>query len=822
MVAPGLQPADAGEFQLVARELGIAHPPGYPLYTLAAHAFGQVVTWEPVFGWIGALAVQTQSAEPAPAFEAIAWQPDPWPWAVNLFSAVLALATLCVVGATAGRLCGPTGNDTSVPQVSPLPPSPSLSRIGGGGASASSGRSSLWPGLLAAAVLLASPTFRAQALVANIRMPTALLAALLMYLTVRWLDREDRAEGEDRGRVDRVLVAIAFVFGLAAGHHSSLVFLGLPIAAVVLIRRPRVLRDVRTLAAMAAAFAVSLIPLLYLPIRDRAGALFAPGNLTTLDGFLNHVLALGFRGDVLYIEDVGTLVDRVAVLWNILWLQFGWLLVLVAIGTVWLARARPLATGMLVASAAITAALAITYRAPQTMEYLLPTYVALAVLAGGTGGAVVDGMRRHGWDGRPVVAFGAAVIVAIAFLSLMRQSNLHQNLDRELSSTLDCAPLNGAILASWHFYAPLLYATRHANSAGYASARPDVTVTYVHPEGAEPIGETWRRRLTEQAAADPGKHVAVTNRTREMLDADLALWPVPRTPFFASGPPDYECRPDDLVDDTMDPEEVDHFDADFGDLVRLTKVNTVHPLNGPERWDVTVAFWSAHPITETLTAVVQLVDATGTVWGQVDHAIGPARWNAGGLTDRMTLVPFQGWERGNRFDLHVGVYRNTPDGPERLKVEGEDAVVVKGINFTKAPRDSNDASIGIPFGNAMTLIDHRTRRDGNELVVDLTWRADPWASRSDYTVSVQAHGDDWTAQDDGTPALGAIPTLKWLPGMVIHDRHRIRLPADLPEDAPYRVTVGVYDAFSLEPLPVTDGELVRQGQGQAVEIDRRP
>ncbi len=99
--------------------------------------------------------------------------------------------------------------------------------------------------------------------------------------------------------------------------------------------------------------------------------------------------------------------------------------------------------------------------------------------------------------------------------------------------------------------------------------------------------------------------------------------------------------------------------------------------------------------------------------------------------------------------------------------------------------------------------------------MDLTWRADRDAATSDYTVSVQAHGDGWSAQDDGTPALGAIPTLKWLPGMVIHDRHRLQLPADLPADAPFRVTVGVYDAFSLEPLPVTDAERVRLGQGQS-------
>jgi len=30
-LAPGLLPADAGEFQIVASTLGIAHPPGYPL-----------------------------------------------------------------------------------------------------------------------------------------------------------------------------------------------------------------------------------------------------------------------------------------------------------------------------------------------------------------------------------------------------------------------------------------------------------------------------------------------------------------------------------------------------------------------------------------------------------------------------------------------------------------------------------------------------------------------------------------------------------------------------------------------------------------------
>ena len=33
-LAPTILPADSGEFQLVSYVLGIAHPPGYPLYTM--------------------------------------------------------------------------------------------------------------------------------------------------------------------------------------------------------------------------------------------------------------------------------------------------------------------------------------------------------------------------------------------------------------------------------------------------------------------------------------------------------------------------------------------------------------------------------------------------------------------------------------------------------------------------------------------------------------------------------------------------------------------------------------------------------------------
>ena len=71
---PGVLPADSGEFQRVAATAGVAHPPGYPLYTMLGSVFAHL----PV--------------GPGPA------------WRLNLFSAVTAAATVAIVFATARRL----------------------------------------------------------------------------------------------------------------------------------------------------------------------------------------------------------------------------------------------------------------------------------------------------------------------------------------------------------------------------------------------------------------------------------------------------------------------------------------------------------------------------------------------------------------------------------------------------------------------------------------------------------------------------------------------------------------------------------------------
>ena len=92
------------------------------------------------------------------------------------------------------------------------------------------------------------------------------------------------------------------------------------------------------------------------------------------------------------------------------------------------------------------------------------------------------------------------------------------------------------------------------------------------------------------------------------------------------------------------------------------------------------------------------------------------------------------------------------------------------------------------------------------------------AITQDYTVSVSLVGESgtWHAQHDGTPALGAIPTLKWIRGITVADEHSLVLPEDATGRGALWLTV--YDAFTMQPLPVLDERLARLGQGTQVDL----
>ncbi|MCA9981021.1 MAG: DUF2723 domain-containing protein, partial [Anaerolineales bacterium] len=229
-LAPALLPADNGEFQLVGATLGLAHPPGFPLYTLLAH----LSTWLPL---------------PLTAGQKI-----------NLLSAVLASLTLGLVALTTQHLTQTNNAKHSVVATS-----------------------------VAVLALATSTTFWAQAVMANIRIPTAVFATLAFYALFRF---HTATRLTDTPSADRWLALFALTMSLGLTHHLSLAFMALVMGLFILWVDPRFLLAPSRWTRPCLAALLGLLPLLYLPLADP--------TLRDPAAFLAYALGLGFQGDFFY------------------------------------------------------------------------------------------------------------------------------------------------------------------------------------------------------------------------------------------------------------------------------------------------------------------------------------------------------------------------------------------------------------------------------------------------------------------------------------------------------------------------------------------
>ena len=113
-------------------------------------------------------------------------------------------------------------------------------------------------------------------------------------------------------------------------------------------------------------------------------------------------------------------------------------------------------------------------------------------------------------------------------------------------------------------------------------------------------------------------------------------------------------------------------------------------------------------------------------------------------------------------------------------------------------RAENDASL---------RPDRLALQPGEALTVTLFWQA-LQPMDVDYTAFVHVVGPDGAvvAQADGQPLNGFMPASAWLPKQVVADKRSLRLPADAaPGD--YTIYAGLYDLATMQRLPVTrDGE----------------
>ena len=358
-LAPGVLTADNAEFQLIATNLGVAHPPGFPLYTMLAH----LTTWLP-FG-------------DSPAHR------------INLFSAITSTFTLFIVYWIVQRLT-----------------------------------KSAWGAITAVITLGTATTFWAQATTANIRSLTALFAALTIYWLIHFQEAQDKGqEAKNNQQTFLLLTTLTISFGIT--HHVSLVFMGIAFGIFVLVVDPTFIKTPRKWIRPFLLSLLSLLPLLYLPWRAAVGADRAPARLATWDGFWNHVLARGFSGDFFHFMQPIELWERLKIMSNVMTFQFSPLLLLgMVIGLLIMLRHNWKLALLCGGSFAIHAFITATYRAPQTVEYMLPAYIPAVVCLGYGVGKVASGewqMASKRWQLNTVYRLLITVFCLLLLLTERRE-----------------------------------------------------------------------------------------------------------------------------------------------------------------------------------------------------------------------------------------------------------------------------------------------------------------------------------------------------------------------------------------------------------------
>jgi len=806
-LAPGVLAADSGELQTVAAQLGVAHPPGFPLYVLLAHLFTRLPVGSPAY-------------------------------AVNLLSAVFAALTVVVVYRTGLLL---TGRQLAA--------------------------------LMGALALGTATTFWSQATTANVRSLTALFAALFIYALVSFriatsistTEREPAREpaGRSATAADRALIWAALWISLGLTHHVSLLFLGaVGLVFVVAVDRS-LLRSPRRWGRPLAAAMLGLLPWLYLPLRAGADVRGASPELATLPGFLEHVLATGFRGDLFYYLAPAELAQRLRIMGNVMTFQFAPLLLAGMVVGLLLLLWRDRATAWLLGgSFAVYVFVAATYRAPQTVEYMLPAYVPAALALAVAIGRLPVVLARWRVLGPALGALFVALMFAAALSQLPGHVSAagarHEADDARVvaSHLLAGAPPDAVILAHWHWATPLWYLRE------VEGLRPDVDVRFVFPEG-ETYEATWARRTA--AAFAEGRPVVTT----WLPAAPLANLPVPE--------PLGEALLYPQTPRTALPAGYETVDLSLGESIAVVgyRLETNGAFAPGEEAVLTLAWRPRAELSAGLGLYAHLVAAGGALYAQDDR---PALAAAGLTLTQFRLTPrpatpagaltlfvgaSDGGERRVLATLPVGhsaarpftrnpVFRATTDGltgtligydwdhtiagrarlylhwrtsdgyttqvlddaaPALPPYRGPWGVAVGDWRFPRGQADGHYMPLGQGIVWTGETLDGLSLAPGAPVVLGQRFHSARPVNR-DLVVSVrliglEADGFHWAWWDlrDSVPALGAIPTLKWVAGSAVRSPHRVTVAAAAPPGQALTGALTLYDAFTGRPLPILDERL---------------
>ena len=474
-LAPTVTLVDSGELIVAARSLGVAHPPGFPLYVLLAH----LATLVP----IGSVAVRVNFAS---AFFA---------------SLACAMVALVVIEAmTTSRITRSTtqsrkkadrkkGKKAAAPAPIPSENSPRGSLV-------------LAASCLVSGLLLAfSRTLWSFATIAEVYTLTSLLILIIFLLMFRWRrlfieasrrpanfsQEGERKSGENavgdspadhRSSLSRAagwspthrsLYAAAFLFGLALGVHHVSVGLMLPALAVLVFKTEdiRFFTGRRLVCAALFAFAGLFLVYAYLPLAASRSPIMNWGDPRTLERLWWQVTGRQYQVFLSY--SVATMAKQFAGFCKLVAHEFGawWLPVgpaLIIAGFVAVFRRDKVVFWFLALVIAGDLAYSLGYEiAEDKGAYYLPALIAMAIAAAfGTEWCINKVMSARAVSMAPQAI--AAVLVVLVPIWALAGNLSYNNRSRYfiaqdyVDNILSTIEPGGMLLTrDWQVYSPMLY-----------------------------------------------------------------------------------------------------------------------------------------------------------------------------------------------------------------------------------------------------------------------------------------------------------------------------------------------------------------------------
>src|SRR5580765_5293008 len=484
-LAPTVTLTDSGELIVAAYGLGVAHPPGTPLWVMLAHIASLVP--------VGSVAVR-----------------------INFSSAVfaaLACAMLTLVVAellvTASCFAAPRRRNRAVRQGSNVENS-------------NTGGFSMFAPAVGAGLLMAfSRTLWAYATITEVYALNALLILLVFFLVVRWRRRIIETRTDSSATVtthDTWIYAAAFVFGLAMGVHHVTVALTLPAIAVVVYRTEglKYFTSRRLLYAALISVGALILVYSYLPWAASRSPAMNWGNPRSLQEIWWHITGRQYR--VFFSFSPETMGAQFVEFSRMVFREFGfaWLpltLFLAGAGVASAYKRDRTAFWFLLLIVLADLAYALSYEIAEDKDaYYLPAFISMAIAAGlGIQWLIQRAASRRSPMWTPSVAAATAIVLtsATAFAANWPFNNrrhyfIADDYVENLFSTI--AP-NGLMLTQdWQVGSPMLYAQ------AIEQRRGDVKVVDINL-----LRRSWYFDYLKHA------HPGMMDRSREKIDPYVAI-----------------------------------------------------------------------------------------------------------------------------------------------------------------------------------------------------------------------------------------------------------------------------------------------------------